>query len=44
MDMLVRLEKAIVFASSLFLAAAFCLIVLLRYGLDADLFAYEEWC
>ena len=43
MDMLVRLEKAIVFVSSLFLAAAFCLIVLLRYGLDADLFAYEEW-
>ena len=43
MDTLVRLEKAIVFACSLFLAAAFCVIVLLRYGLDADLFAYEEW-
>ena len=43
MDTLVRLEKAIVFTCSLFLAAAFCLIVLLRYGLGADLFAYEEW-
>lgn len=43
MDTLVRLERAIVFACSLFLAAAFCVIVLLRYGLDADLFAYEEW-
>ena len=43
MDTLVRLEKAIVFASSLFLAGAFCAIVLMRYVFDSDLFAYEEW-
>ncbi len=43
MHTLVRLEKVIVFCCSLFLAAAFCLIVLLRYGFDSDLFAYEEW-
>ena len=43
MNTLVRLEKAIVITCSLVLAAAFCVIVLLRYGLDADLFAYEEW-
>ena len=43
LNALVRLEKAIVFACSLFLAAAFCVIVLLRYGFESDLFAYEEW-
>ena len=43
MDILVRLERAIVLVCSLFLASAFCVIVLLRYGFESDLFAYEEW-
>ena len=43
MDSLVRLEKAIAFTCCLFLAAAFCLIVFLRYVFESDLFAYEEW-
>lgn len=43
MDRLVRLEKAIAFTCCLFLAAAFCLIVFLRYVFESDLFAYEEW-
>ena len=43
MDILVRIERALAFASSMFLAGAFCLVVLLRYVFDSDLFAYEEW-
>ena len=43
MAILVWLERSIVFFCSLFLTAAFCLVVLLRYGFDSDLFAYEEW-
>ena len=43
MNIIVRLEKAIVFACSSFIACAFCVIVLLRYGFESDLFAYEEW-
>ena len=43
MDILVRLERAIVFACSTLIAGAFCVIVLLRYGFQSDLFAYEEW-
>ena len=43
MNILVRLEKAIVIACSSFIACAFCVIVLLRYGFESDLFAYEEW-
>ena len=43
MDSLVRLERAIVVVCCLLLAAAFCLIVFLRYVFESDLFAYEEW-
>ena len=43
MAILVWFERYIVFICSLFLTAVFCLVVLLRYGFDSDLFAYEEW-
>ena len=43
MNLLVRIERALAFASSMFIAGAFCLVVLLRYVFDSDLFAYEEW-
>ena len=43
MDLLVKLERAIVFTCSLFLATVFLAVVLMRYVFETDLFAYEEW-
>jgi TRAP-type C4-dicarboxylate transport system permease small subunit len=43
MDLLVKLERAIVFTCSLFLASVFLAVVLMRYVFETDLFAYEEW-
>ncbi|KIC22786.1 TRAP transporter small permease [Leisingera sp. ANG-Vp] len=43
MDLLVKLERAIVFTCSLFLASVFLVVVLMRYVFESDLFAYEEW-
>ena len=41
MNLLVRIERALAFASSMFIAGAFCLVVLLRYVFDSDLFAHS---
>ncbi len=40
---IVQLEHAIIFVCSVTIAFTFCLVVLLRYGFESDLFAYEEW-
>ena len=40
---IIQLEHAIIFACSVIIAFTFCLVVLLRYGFQSDLFAYEEW-
>lgn len=38
-----KIENALIFTSSVVITITFCLVVLLRYGLQMDLFAYEEW-
>lgn len=43
MEILDKVERAIVLCCCLFLASVFCLVVLLRYVFETDLFAYEEW-
>ena len=40
---LVSLQKIILFICSLLIAATFGAVVVLRYGFNANLFAYEEW-
>lgn len=43
MNLLHKVEKVTVAVCGLILAATFCLVVVLRYLFQADLFAYEEW-
>ncbi|WP_166417300.1 TRAP transporter small permease [Cochlodiniinecator piscidefendens] len=43
MHILGKIERAIAFCCCLFLASVFCLVVLMRYVFETDLFAYEEW-
>lgn len=43
MDILHKLERAIAFSTSVFLALVFIVVVFLRYVFETDLFAYEEW-
>ena len=43
MKRIIQLEHAIIFVCSIIIAFTFCLVVLLRYGFQSDLFAYEEW-
>ena len=43
MKRIIQLEHAIIFVCSVIIAFTFCLVVLLRYGFQSDLFAYEEW-
>lgn len=43
MEILNKIERMIVLCCCLFLASVFCLVVLLRYVFETDLFAYEEW-
>ncbi len=43
MKRIIQLEHAIIFVCSVIIAFTFCLVVLLRYGFESDLFAYEEW-
>lgn len=38
-----KIENVLIFTSSVVITFIFCLVVLLRYGLEMDLFAYEEW-
>ena len=38
-----QVERAIIFVCSVIIAFTFCLVVLLRYGFESALFAYEEW-
>lgn len=40
---LLQLKSFFLFASTFILALTFCLVVVLRYILESDLFAYEEW-
>ena len=40
---LLAVQKAILVVCSLILAFVFFVVVILRYGFQADLFAYEEW-
>jgi TRAP-type transport system small permease protein len=37
------LQKAVIAACSLLIALTFGAVVILRYGFEANLFAYEEW-
>jgi TRAP-type C4-dicarboxylate transport system permease small subunit len=43
MDWAMFLMKAIVIFSGVLMAVTFGLVVIVRYGLGGDLFAYEEW-
>jgi len=43
MEVLNKIERMITLCCCLFLASVFCLVVLLRYVFETDLFAYEEW-
>ena len=40
---IVQTERAIIFICSLIISFTFCFVVLLRYGFESDLFAFEEW-
>ena len=40
---LLMFQKAALVVSSLIMAVVFFLVVILRYGFQGDLFAYEEW-
>ena len=39
----VLLQKSLIVAYSLLIAATFGAVVVLRYGFETNLFAYEEW-
>jgi TRAP-type C4-dicarboxylate transport system permease small subunit len=41
--LMLRVKGMFVCAASLLMAFTFLFVVILRYGLNADLFAYEEW-
>ena len=41
--LMLALQKILLVAASLVLALVFFFVVVLRYGFEADLFAYEEW-
>ena len=43
MNYLEKIERAIAFCCSIFLASVFVAVVFLRYVFETDLFAYEEW-
>lgn len=43
LDAVLRLQKAVIVVCSLLIAMTFGLVVVLRYGFQANLFAYEEW-
>lgn len=43
LDAVLWLQKSIVVACSLLIALTFGAVVILRYGFQANLFAYEEW-
>ena len=40
---MLALQKVLLVAASLAMALVFFFVVILRYGFEADLFAYEEW-
>ena len=40
---LLKIKSAFLMVSTFILALTFFLVVVLRYGLETDLFAYEEW-
>ena len=41
--LVLTLQKILLVATSLALALVFFVVVILRYGFEGDLFAYEEW-
>ncbi len=41
--LMLALQKVLLVAASMALALVFFFVVILRYGFEADLFAYEEW-
>ena len=41
--LMLALQKILLVAASLVLAFVFFFVVILRYGFEGDLFAYEEW-
>ncbi len=43
MNILYWIERTITLCCCLVLAGVFCLVVLMRYVFETDLFAYEEW-
>lgn len=43
LNLLMKVMNAIIVASGTIMALTFFMVVVLRYGFGADLFAYEEW-